>query len=131
MNIEEYNYLQDQENSRNLAIDFDGVVHKSSKGFYDGTVYDTPVEGAIDAIKTLSKNYNIIIFSAKAKSDRPLVNGKTGIELITEWLNKYGVLEHVKEITAEKPRAIAYIDDRGIRFTDWASTIKLLNEITD
>lgn len=131
MNLDEYNNLQDKENSKNLAIDFDGVIHKSSKGFFDGTVYDKPVYGALEAIKTLSKNYNIIIFSAKAKPDRPLVNGKTGIELISEWLDKYGVLQYVKEITAEKPRAIAYIDDRGIRFTDWESTIKILNEITD
>lgn len=131
MNLDDYNTLQNQENSKNLAIDFDGVIHKSSKGFFDGTVYDVPVEGALEAIETLSKEYNIVIFSAKAKPDRPLVNGKTGKELIADWLEKYDVLKFVREITSEKPRAVAYIDDRGIRFTDWESTLKLLNETTN
>ena len=119
MNLDEYNTLQNNENNNQIAIDFDGVIHKSSKGFYDGTVYDEPVEGTIDSIKYLSTKYKIIIFTAKAKSDRPLVNGKTGVELVWEWLEKYNLSQYIVEITSEKPRAVAYIDDRGIRFNSW------------
>lgn len=117
------------EESNNISIDFDGVVHKNSKGFYDGTVYDEPVEGASEAIKELSQRYKIIIFSAKAKPDRPLVNGKTGIELIWEWLEKYNLSQYVSEVTSEKPRAIAYIDDKAIRFADWNQTLNDLSVI--
>ena len=28
-----------------IGIDFDGVIHKNSKGFHDGTIYDEPIEG--------------------------------------------------------------------------------------
>lgn len=126
MNLDEYNALQTNENNNQIAIDFDGVIHKSSKGFYDGTVYDEPVEGTIDAIKYLSTKYKIVIFTAKAKSDRPLVNGKTGVELVWEWLEKYNLSQYITEITSEKPRAVAYIDDRGIRFNSWEETLKQL-----
>ena len=50
------------ENKDLFAIDFDGVIHKSSKGYYDGTIYDEPVIGVEDALRELSKNNSIIIF---------------------------------------------------------------------
>ena len=70
MNLEKYNSLQAKENTNQIAIDFDGVIHGNSKGFYDGTVYDKPIPGAIEAIKFLSKKYTIVIFTAKVKPDR-------------------------------------------------------------
>ncbi len=102
----------------NLAIDFDGVVHTFDKGWHDGTCYGEPIEGSLEAIKALSEDWNIIIFSAKVRPDRPLVNGMTGYELVDEWLEKHGVREYVSEITHEKPRAKHYIDDKAIEFTN-------------
>lgn len=107
-----------------MAIDFDGVIHKNSKGFHDGTIYDDPVDGSLEALKILSKTYNIIIFTAKAKPDRPLIHGKTGQELVKDWLEKHGFLEYIKEITSEKPRAIAYIDDKAIKFECWQEVLQ-------
>jgi len=117
--------------ANNLAIDFDGVIHKADFGFYDGTCYGLPVEGSLEAIKQLSKTYKIIIFTAKAKSDRPLIDGKTGIELVTDWLSKYNILEYVSQVTSEKPRAFLYIDDNAYRFTNWKDTLEFVqaNEI--
>ena len=132
MNIDEYDKMQHHENNYQVAIDFDGVVHGNSKGFHDGTVYDPPIEGSSDAIKWFkSQGYDIVLFTAKVKPDRPLVNGKTGEELIWEWLSKYEIDTYIKEITCEKPRAICYIDDRGIRFESWEQTLKQFNEITN
>mgnify|MGYP007073345462 FL=1 len=45
------------------------------------------------------------------------------IQLVEEWLEKYGVRQYIKEVTSEKPRALIYIDDKGYRFTDWPSTL--------
>lgn len=115
--------------SKNIAIDFDGVIHNSDLGWHDGTCYGLPINGSLDSIKELSKKYKIIIFTAKAKPDRPLVNGKTGIEHVTEWLTDNGFIDYVTEITSEKPRAELYIDDNGYRFENWTDTIKFINEI--
>ena len=94
------------------------MIHTFDKGWHDGTCYGEPIEGALDAIKALSKKYNIIIFTAKVRPDRPLVNGKTGYELVDEWLEQYGVRQYIDEITYEKPRAEYYIDDKAIEFTN-------------
>ena len=114
--------------ANNLAIDFDGVIHNMDKGFYDGTCYGDPLPGALQALEQLSKKYNIIIYTAKAKPNRPLVNGKTGTKLVEEWLEKYNVMQYVDYVTAEKPRAILYIDDNGYRHTDWDSTLNFLTQ---
>jgi len=118
-----------ENDSKNLAIDFDGVIHNMDKGFYDGTCYGDPILGSLEALKTLSESYKIIIYTAKAKPNRPLINGKTGTELVWEWLVKYKVNEFVSEVTAEKPRAFLYIDDNGYRFTKWDSTINFIENL--
>ena len=110
----------------NISIDFDGVIHNSNKGFHDGSCYGDPIEGSIEAVKELSKKFRVIIFTAKAKSDRPLVDGKNGIEHVREWLIKYDLFDHISEITAEKPRAFLYIDDNGLRFEDWNKTLTFI-----
>ena len=108
----------------NIAIDFDGVIHNFDKGWHDGTCYGEPIPGALEAIKDLSKRYKIIIFTAKAKPNRPLVNGKTGMVLVEEWLKEHDIFKYVSEITSEKPRAQIYIDDRGYRFVNWDKAIQ-------
>ena len=117
-----------EDDLKNLAIDFDGVIHTFDKGWYDGTCYGEPIEGSLEAIKKLSESYTIIIFTAKAKPSRPLVNGKTGPELVEEWLTKHNVMQYVKEITSEKPRSQIYIDDKGYHFENWQDTLKHLEE---
>ena len=113
-----------------LAIDFDGVIHNYDKGFHDGTCYGEPLSGALEAVKNLSSKYKIVIYTAKARPDRPLVNGKTGIEHVQEWLEKYEIMKYVHEITAIKPRALIYIDDNCYKFNNWAETLDYFkNEI--
>jgi len=103
----------------NIGVDFDGVIHRCSKGYYDGTIYDPPIEGSYECLERLSKNYRVIIYSTKARADRGLVNGKSGIELIWEWLEKHDMSQFVSKVTAEKPRAVCYIDDKAISFNNW------------
>ena len=124
--IREHSYPDEQ---INIGIDFDGVIHKNSKGYYDGTIYDEPIEGSHAALEKLAKEHTIIIYSCKAKPDRGLINGKTGTELIWEWLKKHDMAQFVSKVTAEKPRARYYIDDKAIRFTDWQTAFKQIGEI--
>ncbi len=113
----------------NVGIDFDGVIHKCSKGYYDGTIYDEPVEGSYEALERLSADYTIIINTCKAKPDRGLVNGKTGTELVWEWLIKHDMAKFISKVTSEKPRARFYIDDKGVRFTNWNSTLTSMESL--
>ena len=39
--------------------------------------------------------------TCKAKADRGLVNGKTGTELVWEWLEKYDMAKFVSKVTSE------------------------------
>ena len=113
-----------------LAIDFDGVIHNYDKGFHDGTCYGEPLNGSLDAVKKLSSKNKIGIYTAKARPDRPLVNGKTGVEHVQEWLEKHEIMKYIHEITAIKPRALIYIDDNCYRFNNWVDTLDYLkNEL--
>jgi len=109
-----------------VAIDFDGVIHDDYKGFADGSLYGPVIPGTREALTLISKTHQIIVFTAKARNDRPKFEGKTGEELVWEWLDKNHLKQFVYEVTAIKPRAHVYIDDKAIQFTDWQSTISVL-----
>ena len=111
----------------NIGVDFDGVIHKNSKGYHDGTVYDDPVEGAREALQKLSEKYTVIVYSAKARKDRGLVNGRSGTQLIWDWLKEHDLNQYVSKVTAEKPRAVAYIDDKGIKFDNWDNVLSQID----
>ncbi len=113
----------------NVGIDFDGVIHNHNKGFHDGTIYGDPIPEVHQAMRFLSKKYNIIIYTAKAKPDRPLINGKTGTQLIWDWLKKQKLDKYVKEVTSEKPRAAFYIDDLTIKFETWKDTLEQIKKL--
>ncbi len=119
--------VKDNEKKK-LGLDLDGVIYKNSKGFHDGTMYDEPIDGAIESLKHLNEvlGYDLVIYTCKANPERPLINGKTGIELVWEWLEKYGVKDNIKDVTYIKPNAVAYIDDKAIKFDTWDKLLKEL-----
>lgn len=122
------NFLAETEHNVNnvVCLDFDGVIHNDSLGFYDGTIYGNPIDGSIDAIVELSKKYKIVIYTCKANPNRPLINNKSGIELIWEWLDKHNLKNCVSDVTFNKPTALVYVDDKAIRFENWADTVRLI-----
>ncbi len=126
-----YRSLVSKEESNTIAIDFDGVIHSFEFGFHDGTIYGTPIQGSVEAIQRLAKKYTLVIYTAKAKKDRPLINGKTGTELVWEWLKKYNLAQYITDITAEKPRCICYIDDKAIQFVNWNQALNDLSKFTN
>jgi hypothetical protein len=123
-----------------IAIDFDGVIHKYSKGWHDGTIYDEPFEEAFETIKELMKKYNVFIFSTRNSrqikrwiiphvlaSDYEIFGlghdplsykykrYNFDVEIIPFW-RKFWNKEYILGITKRKLPAIAYIDDRAIKF---------------
>ena len=77
MNLKQFKETVSKEDKNTIAIDFDGVIHKNSKGFHDGTIYDEPIEDVKKGLEYLSKSYKLVIYTCKANPDRPLINGKT------------------------------------------------------
>ena len=124
MNSKEFkkNVLNNDKNV--IAVDFDGVIHKSSKGFHDGTIYDEPIEGTKKGLEYLSKSYKLVVYTCKANPDRPLIDGKTGTELIWEWMEKHDLSKYISDVVYGKPNAKYYIDDKAICFIDWNQILK-------
>jgi 5'(3')-deoxyribonucleotidase len=107
-------------NKQRIAIDFDGVIHKYSQGWKDGSIYDDVVDGAIEAIAKLSVKFDVYIFTTRAREEL------NQVEAIKNWLAEKASDKgydpnwfYKLKVTDKKIPAIAYIDDRGIRFTNW------------
>jgi len=128
---------------KTIAIDFDGVIHKYSKGWHDGTCYDEPIEGAEEFLKKIMENKDISVFILSTRSPWQIKNwiienmsqtfgamavdcgqvwcGQDGyeVEIVPFW-KKFWNKKDVLGITRRKLPAIAYIDDRAVKFNgDW------------
>ena len=111
-------------------IDFDGPIHKFSKGSKDGTIYDEPSEGVKEVIDWLKSNgYEIVIFTSRASKSNALEYGgdnKKEILKVESWLKDNDIYYDL--ITAEKLAANFYIDDRAIHYNNNWDAVK--SEIT-
>lgn len=100
---------------KTIVFDFDGVIHKYSKGWQGiDNIYDEPVEGIKEVIEELRKDYEVVIVSTRTAN-------KDGETAIKQWLDKYGIV--VDGVQKEKPPAVMYIDDRAINFNGNCKTL--------
>ena len=88
---------------KTVAVDFDGVLNNYHG--YDPNNLGTIREGAEDFLKELHRKYTIVIYSTRNSTD------------IIHWLRTYHLDKYVQKVTNNKPPAVAYIDDRAVRFT--------------
>ena len=101
-----------------VCVDLDGVLAK----------YDTwrgldhigePVNGAVEFAEKLNKKADIIVFTSRCSPERieeegsKYSPGQLRIRII-EWLEKHGIPYADVYLGQGKPRAAAFIDDRGI-----------------
>ena len=97
---------------KTIAVDFDGVIHRYSRGWQGGALYDPPMEGAAQAIhRLIEEGYKVVVLTTR-----------TDHLNIQIWMRDNGFPEI--PITSTKMPAIAYIDDRAVRFTNWADIRK-------
>jgi len=107
-----------------IAIDFDGVIHDPFDGARNGECYGGIIPGAKEAIIKLAEKYEVVLFTCKGRPNGPVYeNGNTGVDLVWNWLYEHGLAEYVKDVTATKPNARCYIDDKAVRHTDWGNTM--------
>lgn len=99
-----------------ICVDFDGVIHEPGVANpHDKRRMGVPRVGASDAMQELiDRGYRVVVFTSRAVRDK-------GAH-VREWLDYYDIPYH--DVTAIKIPALAYIDDRAIRFTDWPQAIK-------
>lgn len=102
-----------------IACDFDGVIHRYSRGWHDGTIYDPPVPGALDGLRALMERDAVFIHTTRDVSQ------------VASWLLDRGLPVRVGHdgpfwnergrllVTNRKLAATAYLDDRAVRFTTW------------
>jgi len=115
-----------------IAIDFDGVIHRYSKGWQGGNIYDPLVKKAFYALHTfLDAKHLIFIFSSRSPEQikewfdtQPLSSyypfSPPFITQIVPPQMKFWKEFNVVGITNRKLPADLYIDDRAYRFEgDW------------
>jgi phosphoglycolate phosphatase-like HAD superfamily hydrolase len=108
--------------ARTVAVDLDGVVHRYSRGWADGTIYDPPVDGAYEALLRLATaGWRLVLHTTRARDPAQAA-------AVAAWLEINGMAGLFAEVTDRKPLAVAYIDDRAIRFTDWPQALAELAE---
>lgn len=137
---------------KTIAIDFDGVIHKYSKGWQDGVIYDEPIKGAEEFLRNvlIDENFTIFIFSTRnarqikkwliAKMpftfgpmavDCGMMNcGQVGwdVKIIPFWTKFWNKTDAIG-ITNRKLPAIVYIDDRAVKFEggNWDVILNLIS----
>ena len=107
---------------KTVVFDFDGVIHSYTSGWQGiGVIPDKPINAIKEAIDDIrNAGYEVVVVSTRCREVK-------GIKAIEDWLKFYNI--GVDGITADKPPAIVYIDDRAICFDGDAKS--LLNKIND
>jgi hypothetical protein len=115
---------------KTVCVDFDGVIHAYSHGWQDGSIYDSPLPGAIEALEALMTDYAVIVHTTRDPQQVAPWLLRYGFDVATyepdEFWNERGTLL----VTRRKYPAVAYIDDRAIRFVNWQQTVTDLVSLT-
>lgn len=99
-----------------IAVDFDGVLNKY-KGWEGENKLSVPQSGVKYFLEELNKDYSVIIFTVR------------DTDKVKEWLIKYELDKYVLHVTDMKPKAVAYIDDRAIKYNgNYGEVLKELEQ---
>jgi hypothetical protein len=109
-----------------LCIDFDGVVHRYSKGWQDGKIYDDVTDGFFEWAADAQQHFKLVIYSSRSKDpEQRTLMAMWLHEQRNKWIAAHGPadVDLIEiEFASEKPPAWLTIDDRCIKFEgrwDW------------
>lgn len=92
-----------------VAFDFDGVIHQGVWTLAE-EVNGEMVPGIRKVmVRLFELGYDIEVYTCRALT-------KAGRDAVVKWLNHHGLLRYVARVSASKPIAKVYIDDRAICF---------------
>jgi len=87
-----------------VCVDLNGVLD-TYKGWQGSEHWDPPRPGAYEFLEELNtRGFRVVILSTKDPAG------------VDAWLRSHGLAEYVDEVTDRKVPAIAYVDDRAVRF---------------
>jgi hypothetical protein len=113
--------MSSAERPQTVAVDFDGVIHWYRDGWADGTIYDQPVPGAVEGLRRLQERYAVFVFTSReVEQVVPWLEG-LGLDVAADgppWPVFWNSQEQIL-VTNRKLPAVAYVDDRAVRFTRW------------
>lgn len=102
-----------------VSLDFDGVIHRYSQGWNGGTVYDPPMDGAIESVKAIMAKEAVFVLTARDTQQVCEALEKWGLHCVADdprndrrFWNKKGVIL----VTNKKYAARLYLDDRAVKF---------------
>lgn len=108
-----------------VGVDCDGVIHRYSRGWHDGTLYDELMPGAREALRALLEVEPTFIHTTRDPG--PVVDYLRGYDLpafaddtVRTFWNERGRLL----VTNRKLAACCYVDDRAVPFTGWPGTLE-------
>lgn len=102
--------------AKRICLDFDGVLHLYSKGWQGATWLEDPTPGAQEFVRDLqAAGFEVVVQSTRASTWE-------GNVAMNAWLARHGFPSLI--VTAEKPMAMLYVDDRGFRFEGSFSDVK-------
>jgi len=97
-----------------IMVDLDGVICTEERTFERALAQ--PIDGAREALQQLkAAGHTIIVYTGR---------GWPEYRMTRQWLDDHGMVYDA--IHMAKPIAHVWIDDRAVRFTDWADTLKQL-----
>lgn len=117
---------------KRAMVDLDGTIHRYSKGYRDGTIYDSAFDGAKEVIDWLKdKGYEIVIFTTRASKGNADEQGgdhNDQIKKVSKWLKDKDI--YFDKITADKLAADFYIDDKAIHIPDgdWKTVLNVIKK---
>jgi hypothetical protein len=117
-----------------VAVDFDGVIHTYDRGWQDGTIYGDLMPGAVVALTQLMQRHAVFVHTTRnARQVARWIEDRTGhgIECTTRvhplpWKRTFWNERGVLLVTNRKLPAVAYIDDRAVRFESWGQALDAL-----
>lgn len=100
-----------------LSIDWDGVLHNRDHPIA-GRKLGEPLPGAKSAMIRLTRQkHTLIIHTVMATTE-------SGKKVVEDWMAYYKI--PYDSVTATKPNAAVYIDDKALKHVDWDDTMRQL-----